>query len=137
MKAAAAFSCLPSKSPSLQLDLIPLRLHPGEELREDRLFRHQELPPLHSTPNLIQSPDPPPNTWTVSILPSLPNGPSQYLPNHTRVPSPASTSWSLPIGSWLDEMAYFRVSHTAIKKTPASPYHHGCLVGTHLHLFPN
>lgn len=86
MKAAAVFSCLPSKSPSLQLDLIPLRLHPGEELREDRLFRHQELPPLHSTPNLTQSPDPPPNTWTVSILPSLPNGPSQYLPNHTRIP---------------------------------------------------
>lgn len=41
----AASSWLPGKHPSLRLDLIPLRLHPGEELREDKSFRHQGPPP--------------------------------------------------------------------------------------------
>jgi hypothetical protein len=32
-----ACSCLPGKCPSVLLDFVPLRLHPGEELREDEL----------------------------------------------------------------------------------------------------
>lgn len=107
-KAAAASSCLPWKRPSLQLHLTPLRLHPGEELREDRLFRRRELPPFRFTPNVTQSPNPPPppNTWAVSILQSLPHGPSHHLEDHTGIPRQAPdgafqvaagwTKWRLP-----------------------------------------
>lgn len=85
-KAADASSCLAWKRPSLQLHLTLLRFHPGEELREGRLFRRRELPPFGFTPNVTQSPNPPPKQVD-RLHPPIPS--SQHLADHTGIPRQA------------------------------------------------
>lgn len=128
VKATAVSSCLPWKRPSLQLHLTPLRLHPGEELREDRLFRRREFPPFCFIPNVTQSPNPPPKPSpspcpflvdSLSISQTTPESPGKHQME------PARWQWARINGDLPD-----------VKKMPASPAHHGRLIGTHLPPIP-
>ena len=132
-KAAAASSCLPWKRPSLQLHLTPLRLHPGEELREDRLFRRRELPPFRFTPNVTQSPNPPPPPQTRGPSPSS----NPFLTDPLTI---SKTTLESPGKHQMEPSRWQRAGRNGdfpiVKKTPAAPAHHGRLIGTHLPPMP-